>query len=72
MQKRNEISGFIKDTFLRIDSPNRLPSSIHDLAHEWRYLLFKPENSSPSGAEGSTELGGRQTRWEYAIRVMRI
>ena len=36
------------------------------------YLLFKPETSSPPGAEASTEFGGRRTRWECAVRMMRI
>ena len=35
-------------------------------------FFFKPEISSPLGAEGSSKFGGRQTRWENAMRVMHI
>ena len=42
------------------------------IAHGQAYFFFKTETSSPPVANGSTELGGRHTRWEDAMRMMII
>ena len=53
-------------------SQNHLSGDNLELAHGKGYLFFKPETSSPPVADGSTEFGGRRTRWECAMQMMLI